>query len=277
MNDPDTKKAFKEAIDACRPGTDDANLPEMSALADVMQEDEQVRGWYDRTQQSDAAIGRVFRDVPVPDGLADRLVAAVQNADSEPGQEATSFVSEAAAEQDDLTAEASVAPSAPRHKRWKYAFAGIPVAAIVLVCLSLFLRGHPDVTREQISIDVNEWIDEVVVADDWNGDLSEAPLQHYPPDAAVRANAKQWRVAQTRYDSRATVYDISRRGTSAYLFCISTKGKVIGLPNAPPMAPLRTTGGVTVGAWQRPGMVYVLVVDGDKRDYRSFFGPRTII
>lgn len=277
MNDPDIEKAIKEAIDACRPGADDANQPEMSALADVMQEDEQVREWYDRTQQSDAAIGRVFRDVPVPEGLVVRLVAAVQNAETESGQESSSFVSEAVAEQGDLTAEASIAPSATHHKRWKYVFAGVSIATIISLCLLLFLTGSPDVTPEQLPIDVNEWINEVVVANDWNGDFSEAPVQDYPPDPAVRADVKQWRVAQTRYDSQATVYDISRGQGYAYLFCIRAKGNVIGLPKVPPVDPQWTTGGVAIGVWQRAGMVYVLVVERRKQQYQSFIGPSMII
>jgi len=148
---------------------------------------------------------------------------------------------------------------------------------VVLVVFIIVPSGNQDVTKEELQGEVNEWIDQLAESNDWNGNLVDAPVEDYPPDAAVRAIPRGWRVAQTRYDSLATVYNISRGGESAYLFCIRPKGKVSGLPKVPPMGPQWTTGGVAIGAWQRPGMVYVLVVDGNKRDYRSFFGPRTII
>jgi hypothetical protein len=272
MNDPDTKEAIKEAIDACRPGTDDASLPEMSVLADSLRKDEQVRGWYDRTQRSDVAIGSAFRDILVPEGLADRLVAGVKREGGDLAQESSSFIDEAVREQSELNAAAGVAVPDKRRRPWKGM--GICVAAVVAVVLVVFLlvpSGRRDIT-EGLPGEVNAWIDEVAQSNDWNSDFEEAPVQLYP---AIRAAPHRWRVAATRYDSQATVYDVSRPGgASAYLFCLRTKGG--GLPNVPPWNPQWTTGGVAIGAWQGTGIVYVLAVKGGKEQYQSYIGPPDI-
>jgi hypothetical protein len=273
MNDPDTKEAIKEAIDACRPGTDDASLPEMSALADSLQNDEQVRGWYDRTQRSDAAIGRVFRDIPVPEGLADRLIAGVEREAGELANESSSVIGEALKEQSDLNAAASVAVPAKRRRLWRgMGICVVAVAAVVLVVFLLVPSGSRGITEEELPREVSEWIGEVAESNDWNSDFEEAPVQHYPP---IRPIPHRWRVVATRYDSQATVYDVSRPGGApAYLFCIRTKGRVVGLRDVPPWDPQWTTGGVAIGAWQGTGIVYVLAVKGREEDYQSYIGPR---
>ena len=70
---------LNEAIDACRPGSDDASQPEMRALAEAIDHDEQTRRHYNQCQQLDASIGRVMREpIEPPAGLADRLLAAIQ-------------------------------------------------------------------------------------------------------------------------------------------------------------------------------------------------------
>lgn len=275
MNDPDTQKAIKEAIDACRPGADDASLPEMSQLADSLRNDDRVRGWYDHTQQSDVAIGRAFRDVPIPEGLAARLAASVQKEGEGSHEGSSSLVDEAAREQDDLNAAASVAVPASRRKRWSgVAIVGISLAVVLLMCFFLFRPASRDIVIKDLPREVNEWIEEAPDWTDWNADLAEAPVDDYPRDARFRASPRRWRVAGTRYDSRTIVYDISRPGDGfAYVFCIHTKGRAVPLPTVPPSNPRWTTGGVAIGAWQRNGMTYIVAVQGGKQRYREFVGP----
>ena len=64
-----------EAIDACRPGGDDLQLPELQPLAARIQEDAELRERFEQLQALDRAIGREFCDVEVPDGLEERLLA----------------------------------------------------------------------------------------------------------------------------------------------------------------------------------------------------------
>jgi len=279
MNDPDSRKTIQQSIDACRPGADDANLPEMSALAERLQDDEQVRGWYDRTQQSDAAIARAFHDVPVPDGLSERLLAALQKDGEESAKESSSsFVDQAVTEQDDLRPTAVVAIPAARPRRWvRVASVGaIGASLVAVVCFVLFRSGDQDIAiEEQLQSDVHEWMMQACDWTDWSADPAEAPAEVCPNDPVLRADPKQWRVAETRYDSRTIIYDISRPGQhdSAYLFCIRAKGGTPAFPATMPTTPRWTTGGVAIGAWQRKGMLYVLAVKGGKAEYRKYVGP----
>lgn len=73
-----TDQSIQQAIDACRPGGDDLLLPEVDFLAEAVRTDPEVRRTYERSQQFDAAVGLAFRDVPVPSGLAERLLSAVE-------------------------------------------------------------------------------------------------------------------------------------------------------------------------------------------------------
>lgn len=281
MNDSDTTKTIKEAIDACRPGSDDVSLPEMSALAESLQDDDQVRGWYDRTQRSDLAIGGVFQDIPIPEGLSDRLVEAIQKVREEPGEESSSFVDEAVAEQSDLNTAASVAIPAARRKRWKpLAVVGASLAVIILACFFLLRPDDREITIGKLHSEVSEWIVEVAPSTDWNLDLGEVPAKYIPRDPALLAIPQQWCFTETSHDRRTIVYGVSRPGekeVSAYVFCIHTKGRDITLPNVLPLAPQWTTGRVSIGAWQRNGMVYILAVQGGEQQYRSYIRRMEII
>ena len=62
-----------EAMESCRKGTDDLSDPEFADLADRLAEDPELRGQFQRLQETDEAIQAAFTDVPVPAGLADRV------------------------------------------------------------------------------------------------------------------------------------------------------------------------------------------------------------
>jgi len=277
MNDPDTRKAIKDAVDACRPGADDTSLPEMSALAEILRDDEQVRRWYDRTQRTDAAVGRAFRDVPVPEGLSERLLDAVQKASYESAEESPSFIHEVVTEDTNADSADGVAVPASRRKRWKrVAMIGVSVAAIVMVCVALLRPGSQEIVSGELPDELKEWIWATAPASDWSGNVREAPVRDNTHDAAIRGAALRWCIAKTRYDSETVVYDVSRPGggRSAYVFCIRTGGRSVALPNVLP--PQWTTGGVAVGAWLRGGMLYVLAVKGGEREYQNYVGPQVI-
>ena len=57
-----TDQEIQQAIDACRPGSDDLQRPEMAALAEAVRRDPEVRRRYERSQQFDASVsGAVSR------------------------------------------------------------------------------------------------------------------------------------------------------------------------------------------------------------------------
>ena len=63
-----------EALEACRPGSEDIRDPVMEPLARQLGVFPELAALYERLQQTDRAIAEVFREVPVPAGLAARVL-----------------------------------------------------------------------------------------------------------------------------------------------------------------------------------------------------------
>ncbi len=75
-----------EAIESCRPGSDDVADAGLAYLAAALAADPELDGLYQRTQQVDAVVAGCFRDVPVPEGLRQRLLDRLEAAETaEPG------------------------------------------------------------------------------------------------------------------------------------------------------------------------------------------------
>jgi len=269
MND----REIKEAIDACRPGANDAGLPEMAGLADMLRDDERVRQLYGRTQRSDAAIGHAYRNTSVPEGLQERLLEAVKRQAAEPTQEARSLVDGAIHEEESPNEGGAVSVASRGAIRWSYLVGGgvcVAAAAIVALCFLFGGFGNGDGSLPaELPGEVEQWVRERDQWTDWNKDLRQAAYP-YPKKTSIQAIPIRWRVVRTRYDSRAILYDITPLGQQrfAYVFCISTR--TTALPPTPPTVPNWATGGVAVGRWQGGGMVYVLVVQGGQSRYQSF-------
>jgi hypothetical protein len=63
-----------ERLDAVRPDSDDLSEPDMAAVRDALARDEALRADARRRQAWDRGIAAALHDVPVPDGLRDRLI-----------------------------------------------------------------------------------------------------------------------------------------------------------------------------------------------------------
>src|SRR5690349_13499570 len=73
---------LREQIDACRPGSRDLAAPELAELSRALELDADVAAEFARSQTFDGAVTRALVDVPVPERLVDRLLAAVADASS---------------------------------------------------------------------------------------------------------------------------------------------------------------------------------------------------
>jgi hypothetical protein len=270
------EQEIREALDACRPNGDDLSLPELAALAETLQQDPRWRAVYERSQSCDNAIRQAFHEVPVPAGLGERLLAAVsQAALASASQAATPEHQEARAA---ATVELPGATSwrGALRRNWKTHAAALATVAVALT-LAVVFHGSRDRLPElsdDFSREVIGWTEEVQQGT-WREDL---PAATCPLDPAIRAKPRRWCQMATAYDPHTLVYDLTPPGRDfAFAFCIPTRGRPSALPTMPPANPFSTTGGVSLGAWQSQGMVYVLTVQGGQNRYQGFINARVLI
>ncbi len=76
---------FLESMDACRETSDDLRSPELAPLADRLASDPAAKRLFDRVQRLDRRLSAATSDVPVPVGLAERIMACVESNSVEPG------------------------------------------------------------------------------------------------------------------------------------------------------------------------------------------------
>ena len=262
-----TDRRLQQAIDACRPGSPDVQSPDLDFLAVAVRTDPELRRRYERSQQFDAAVSRRFHDVPVPDDLAERVLAAVDASAPAP----------------------SAAESGPRLRprggwmrgirpRTRTVVAGGMAAAAAIVVLLVTPRflGREPVLSDRLPAEVLAWGD-AVTKQGWNGNLLAAELRERPLDRAVRVMPRRWCQIATDYDAGTIVYDLTTPGgAAAFVFCMRSKVRNSTLGDTP-WNSSSATGGLTLGVWRRGDMVYVLMVQGGQRRYREFIEASPLI
>ncbi len=290
-----------EQLEACRPGSDDLQSADMAELARRVAEDPEVREAYRRAQQWDAAVGEAIERVNVPGDLAERLMKALDGAAAKSPIDSDAATVDPAAlgtaamiaavgpdsphsgaaldERTDTDEQATVALSdggaTGEHRtsragartgwsRRRWLTAGLTVAAAVVVGAFVsqqFGRG------EQTALET--------LADGWMAelqptwlDVAKAPPRFEIPDS-VTGEAIGWQRIGKIGGVRGVAYKLSHAAAgTARLFVVPlARG---GLPTSPPTGPQSATGGKSIGYWKTNGLVYVLVVDGDDRSYRTF-------
>jgi len=255
MND----REIYEAIDACRPGADDLSLPEMAALASRLDQEPELRERFERSQKLDVAVGEAFQDVPLPDGLEERLLARLAFEGNVVEQ-----VTDARSTDDvDAVSPASQTRSATtRQIVWRAGLAISAVAAVVAIMV-VFLTPQdvPALNPTDLASKGVAFVQSAIDADDWQ---TAEPPEDYPPSKFVLVPVHGWHQVVTDYDREAVAYDITPRdGPTATLLVIRPRGEVYGFPSGPPGRPQSTTGGRSVAAWQQDELVFLLVISGE--------------
>jgi len=249
-----------EAMEACRPESDDLADPALAFLAAELAIDPALREQFERMQRLDRAVGEAFADVPVPEGLDRRILArlAVARQDHVESDAVESHASEDGAQ-----------PGPRRRRRWWPAAAGAgaaaAVAAVVLVAVVAgWFRASPPSVAQLLDAAIAD------AADTFRGQLPAgepidrvAPPERFPLSRQVVAlPGTRWRSAVLGED-RGVAFDLALRGRArATLYVLDSR--VANLPSVPPSRPQCNTGGYCALAWQENGLVYVLVVAGDQ-------------
>jgi hypothetical protein len=257
---PIRDRRILESLEACRPGAGDVTDPEFAHLAEALAADPELRGLYERLQRTDAVLARCIRDVPVPEGLAERLTLRL------------------AAARTECEAEDAAAPRPARRfsRRWLAVSGALLTAAAAALVVALIDRGGPPLASDPDTIHRD-------AIDFFNAETPEAgyaiseesPPRGYEFSPELRKpGGMRWRNVRGFLGRTGVAYDLRVGGTTATLYVVRCVAP--DLPRAPSEAPL-VTGDCAVSAWQSGDCLYVLVVSGGTESYRQFLprGPLT--
>jgi hypothetical protein len=220
--------------------------------------------FFARLQKVDAVVAGAVHDVPVPTGLASRLLAAMAaqaalqplvNPPAEPDRLAATIVSTRKA-----------ASAWHRARPWMFSVAGA-IAALLLVGVSLFQRAEVEYSPASVL---------EAAVDFFNNDSHEQgrllsaarPPWGFPVSRYVHLPGEtRWRKVGTLLESGGVAYELGGVGNvRATLYVV--RRTVSGLPDQPPTRPVYGTARCFSAAWQEGQLLYVLVVVGEGNDYQ---------
>lgn len=212
----------------------------------------------------DARLTAAFHDVPVPEGLAgrllDRLAADCENGESDRPSTQCIFV----------PSETGVI----RHKRRRLLAGSSLLTLAVALLVAVWLGSHEESQLSQQIV-----LDEAIRSFDagFKGPgqlLSEksAPKAYPLSHMVVRARGTRWQRVDDFLGRRGVAYELpGPSGTKAVLYVVEREVK--GLDASPSLYPF-TTAGFAASTWQEGKLLYVLVVEGDMATYKGYLNLR---
>ncbi len=255
-----------EALDCCRPGSDDLRLSELADAGRCVDADPAAARLSRRLQNVDRLMKVAVCDGAEPAGLAERILARLGEAQRSMGD----VQSVAAAEDRSLDVNSETRQIINRTRRsWAWQLLAVAASLIIAVGAAVhFWPSHHPLSADALLTHAGDWVSQLRHAGNWKSLPSHQPLDEYPMANAVGAIPRQWADASAMVGAGAIAYDLTdAAGHRAALLVIPSSSPVAG--TRPPMTPDSSTGGLMIGCWQAGGMVYVLVVEGDQRAYRN--------
>jgi hypothetical protein len=190
----------------------------------------------------DACLTQAFRDVAVPEGLGERLLAGL-------------------------------AVKQPRSRRWAVVYGGLMAAAAsLLLAVWLNLPAQERFSEETALAEAIQLFD-AQAGQPGHLLTKRPPPSEYPLSQwVVRVRGASWRHLDEFAGCSGVVYDLpGPPGTRASLYVVARSG--IGELNTLPTLNPSGTAGRSAAAWQEDGLLYVLVVEGDYNSYLNL--PRS--
>jgi hypothetical protein len=252
-----------EIIESCRPGSDDLRDPQFADAAHEIDQDTTAARFYDQTQRQDARIVGAIDQVPVPPGLAERILARLEEHDQ--AVAATEQIIAATAE-----TQVRLAITPKSRRRWVQAVAATAAIVVVAITFGHFMRPASQPPLELVAA---EFLAELgAVNSDWQP-MTQAPATAPFPDG-VAGTATGWRRLSRGV---ATAYRVAHPVSGSAVLFVSRMTSE-NLPGSPPADPQSATGGQAIGFWKVGPRVYMLVVPGNARNYRAFLhaGPTPV-
>lgn len=215
----------------------------------------------------DACLTRTFRDVAVPEGLAERLLAglAVDSPDGGADLPVCRTHRSLSGRQECL----------PHYRRWLLLAGGLAAAAAAII-LAVWLggRGGESISEESARNEAIRLFDA-----DAGQPGSALPAANattdYPISSYVRSfPAPTWRHVRDFLGCSGVVYNLSvQPGARAALYVVACDNAA-GLDPSPAKDGFRSASSrCCASAWQENGLLYVLVVEGEQSNYQQYLNP----
>jgi hypothetical protein len=262
--EPNRESELWQAMDACRPGSDDECAPEMAELAAELQRNPQLAQAFASAQRFDMQVAEALDDVPLPEGFEQRLRIAldldtVRSALAPP-------VVDASPPSAEPVARISYASRSSR-RLW---IAGTLATAAAVFVAAWLAWPRPQLTAESLPVAAQQWfLDFDPGSANWQATMISNGYTFPVNDLGARR--PRWAGVRTADGFNLAAYDLSLPTIRAYLFVLD--GGPEGLPTQPPAVPQRSTGQQTVAVWHAGGLTYALVVEGDSNAYQRFLLP----
>ena len=248
-DDPVDKKRVIEALEACRPGSDDSASPELG-LNELLQTDARLRELRERLELADSRVQAAMADVAVPEGLEQRVLARL-----------------AAAEE-----RLPVITARRIGRGWWVAAAGLTaVAASLFLAVWVNMPGPVPMDEAGVLAAVCQQFVKETEPDLAKGRLlaeSDPPAQFPISRAVARVPNIRWRVIRGLLGRQSVAYDypgIGNRRATLYVSALSSSEVA---QSRPPSHPMHSTGGLYASVWREGDLLYVLVVRGELRTYQ---------
>jgi hypothetical protein len=273
---PHSRERICDALESCRPGSNDLQSAEFADVAEQIAQHPHLEAVFARIQSADSKIAAAFQDVAIPVGLQQRLVAAINLAQTE-DEFSTALHAATESDADNApTAGPSVASQKDRKlsRRWLILSSGLLTSTVAILLAIFFgMNNSGGYTKETVQ-------DEAIRF--FNNDNPTTPGQlltessypkGFPLSNAIRYSSKiHWRPLVNFLDKPAVAYDLpSQKGSVATLYVVDRT--VANLGDYPVGTPSNTAG-CCVAAWQENELLYVLVVKGSQKSYEEYLAPR---
>ena len=169
----------------------------------------------------------------------------------------------------------SVSPPAPRRpRRWLAGTASLAVGAIVAAGVYFFGSSPSVLGPEGILEAVRVFQDREIPEPGYS--LAEHVLPDGFPlgSSVVHGAATHWRPVSDFLGRSGVAYDLNIGGVRGTLYVVQLdrprgSPKVIDAPAHASPTPTKTTGGRAMAVWTQSNLLYVMVVQGGVREYRS--------
>lgn len=280
-------RALFEALDACRPARldpegQDWRQPEIAALADQIAGQARFAEQRKRIEAIDSAIAATIVQASVPAGLADRLLVALRS--TVPTQAAEPAL--ARGETPEATIPSAIAFSeAPEgrplrragRRAWLVGAAALAVAASVMGILAV--GSSQPLSYEQVIAEAKSF-DASAADGEWISLAESHPNEWYAVSSSIDATRLGWRKVKKFLKRDGIAYQLlsrSRAKAVLYVVPLNKVGRSVlevagsSLPGRPD-----TTGGKATAAWTDGERLFVLVVQGGRREYESFRRPNDL-